>query len=77
MLSHTARARPVLLFSPLPSRQNQRKENGYRYGYKYGYKFGRFHVQSPTNSIAPKAIAAGEAKDPFGDTALSLTRVTR
>jgi len=51
MLSHTARARPVLRCFPLLSRQNYRKENGYQYGYKNGYKYGRSHVQSPTNSI--------------------------
>jgi hypothetical protein len=58
MLSHLARALSVLRCSPLLSRQDERKENGHQYGYKYGYKYGRSHMQSPTNSIPPKAIPA-------------------
>jgi len=51
MLSHTALVLLVLRCSPLLSRQNQRKENGYQHGHKYGYKYGRSHVQPPRDSI--------------------------
>jgi len=45
MLSHTARARPVLRCSPFcrESEDNGHKK-GEKYGYKYGYESGGFHV---------------------------------
>ena len=51
MLSHTARARPVLCCSPLFSRHDQQKENGYQQRKKNGDKYGGSHEQSPTNSL--------------------------
>ncbi len=81
MLSHTARARPVLRCSPLLSR-HQRKENGYKYGkkygYEYGYKYGRSHVDSPTNSIhLPKRSRLGAQRTPFGTQCFVRGRITQ
>lgn len=69
-LSETACARLVLRCSPLLSRHNHRKENG--------YKKSRSHVQSPTNSLpAPTRSRLGAQRTRLGTRALPPARVAR
>ena len=64
MLGHTALARPVLLCSPVLSRQNKKKDGDYRNEQRNenGYKSGSFHV-----SLLSVHFRAHPAKAAFTD----------